>query len=135
LAQKKLCTFLKYHNPPSPLWLEATQRAQRSVQDSVLHSFSPPQSNHAKNNWLPPTWVHGTIQHNRAIYIYISIQKTELMKNSNFCLFAANGNKRWKFVFLVSKWSMVIDNCCSPNMENPSSRSVGAPPGCEPLPS
>jgi hypothetical protein len=39
------------------------------------------------------------------IYIFISIHiwKTEPMENGNFRLFAANGNRKRKFVFLVRK--------------------------------
>jgi hypothetical protein len=36
-------------------------------------------------------------------------QKTEM---ANFCLFAANGNGKWKFVFLGRQTTNIIDDCC-----------------------
>jgi hypothetical protein len=37
------------------------------------------------------------------------IQKTEM---ANFCLFAANGNEKWKFVFLGRQTINIINDCC-----------------------
>jgi hypothetical protein len=34
------------------------------------------------------------------------------MENGNFRLFAANGNRKWKFVFLVRKRYTTIDDFC-----------------------
>ncbi len=43
---------------------------------------------------------------------YGIIQKSELTENSNFRLFAANGNGKWKFVSLVGNDLTIIDDCC-----------------------